>query len=517
MVKQIIYDAIVVGAGASGGWAAKELTEGGMRVLLMDAGETPRQKEWHIFKQDLLRKIKYRGKVDQRTLSMQRQPIQSKALAWEWNYHCFVDDIDNPYTTPEDKPFIWLRSRQVGGRMVAIAHGRQLYRLSDYDFKAASRDGYGEDWPISHADLAPYYGRVERWVGVRGTTENIPHLPDSACLPHQEMTYDEELFKTAVESRWSDRRVIPGRFAPPPSTVPSAQKTGRLTLRSNAIASSIILDTQTGKAKGVAFIDRYSHKTYEVFAKVVVLCASTLESTRLLLNSATRQHPNGLGNSSGVLGHYLMDHVNSVTVGGSIPQPQRFASKQPPGGFYIPQFRNIYDLHPDFIRGYGIQGYAARDVPEGSDRVPFAMRAFGEMLPRFENFVRLNSDKTDAWGIPVAHISCAFSDNEYAMAQDKLHTLKEMSEAAGFVVESETLTLAPPGMAFHEMGTARMGNDPKTSVLNKFNQSWDVKNLFVTDGSCFVSQGCQNPTLTIMALTIRACDYILEQSRKGDL
>jgi choline dehydrogenase-like flavoprotein len=518
MAKQIVYDAIVVGAGASGGWAAKELTEGGMRVLLLDAGETPRQKEWSLFKQNLYRKIKYRGKVDQRTLSLQRQPIQSKTSAWDWNYDCFVDDLDNPYTTPEDKPFIWLRGRQVGGRMVAKTHGRQLYRLSDHNFKAASRDGYGDDWPIKHADLASYYEKVERWVGISGTLENIPHLPDSVFLPPQPMTYGEELLKTIVERRWPDRHVIPGRTAPPPSTVPAALKTGRLTLRSNAIASHIIVDSNTGKVKGVAFIDRYSHKTYEVFAKVVVLCASTIESTRLLLNSATHQHPNGLGNSSGVLGHYLMDHVNSVIVEGSIPQPERFTPKQPlGGGFYIPQFRNIDDRHPNFMRGYGIQGSAARDVPEGADRVPFAMRAFGEMLPRFENYVTLNSDQKDAWGIPVAHISCAFSDNEYAMAQDKLHTLTEMAEAAGFIVESKNHTLAPPGMACHEVGTARMGHDPKTSVLNKFNQSWDVKNLFVTDGSCFVSQGCQNPTLTIMALTVRACDYILEQSRNGDL
>jgi choline dehydrogenase-like flavoprotein len=517
MAKQKFYDAIVVGAGASGGWAAKELTEGGMQVCLLDAGETPRQKEWFIFKQDILRKLKYRGKVDQRSLSLQRQPIQSQTFAWEWNYENFVDDIDNPYTTPDDKPFIWLRSRQIGGRMVVKAHGRQLYRLSDYDFKAGDRDGYGENWPISYEELAPYYTHVERWVGMRGTVEGIPHLPDSVVLPHRVLTDGEELLKVAVENQWSDRRVIPGRFAPPPSTVPTAQKTGRLKLRSNTIASHIIVDADTGKAKGVAVIDRYTGKSYQIFAKVVVLCASSIESTRLLLNSATPQHPNGLGNSSGVLGHYLMDHINSVKVTGIIPDPDCFARNQPTGGFYIPQFRNLQERHPHFIRGYGIQGSAAREVPEGCDRVPFSMTAFGEMLPRFENYVTLDPHQKDAWGIPVAHISCAFSDNETAMAQDQLETLKEMAEAAGFIVESENSTLAAPGNAFHEVGTARMGDDPKTSVLNRFNQSWDVSNLFITDGSCFPSQGCQNPTLTIMALTVRACDYILDQSRKGNL
>jgi len=516
MAKQVIYDAIVVGSGASGGWAAKELTEGGMRVLLLDAGETPEEKERIIFFQNLYRKLKYRGKVDQPTLSLERQTIQSKCYAWEWSCQYFVDDIDNPYTTPEDKPFVWIRSRQVGGRMIVKSHGRHLYRLSDHDFKAASRDGYGEDWPITHAELAPYYERVERWVGIQGTVENIPHLPDSIFLPPQEINEGGKLLKSALERRWTDRHVIIGRSAPPPSTIPSAQRTKRLTLRSNAIASHVIVDTDTGKAKGIAFIDRLSHKSYEVFAKVIVLCASSIESTRLLLNSSSSKYPNGLGNSSGVLGHYLMDHFNSVNIKGTIPHPERFPAHYPVGGFYIPQFRNIHDRHPDFIRGYGIQGSSERQLQEGVQVVPFQMVAFGEMLPRYENYVTIDPYKKDAWGIPVAHISCAYSDNEYAMAKDQLESLKEMAEEAGFIVESEGCTLAPPGMAVHEVGTARMGNDPKTSVLNKFNQSWDVKNLFITDGAAFVSQGCQNPTLTIMALTVRACDYILDNYRKGN-
>ena len=517
MAKQVIYDAIVVGAGASGGWAAKQLTEGGMQVLLLDAGETPEQKVRSIWRQNLMRKIRYQGKIDQRTLSMQRQPIQSKISAWDWNYHYFTDDIDNPYTTPEDKPFVWIRSRQVGGRMIVKTHGRQLYRFSDSEFKAASRDGFGMDWPINYRDLAPYYERVERWVGLTGTVEQIPHLPDSVLLPPQPMTKGEKLLKASVEDAWPDRHVIPARTAPPPSTIPAALKTGRLTLRANAIVRAVLVDTETGKAKGVSFVDRHSHKVHEVRANVVVLCASTIESTRLLLNSVSADHPQGLGNSSGLLGHYLMDHVNSIAVEGSIPQPECLTRNVPAGSFYIPQFRNVHDRHPQFIRGYGIQGTAAREVSDASDRVPFVMRAFGEMLPRVENCVKLDPHQKDAWGIPVVHISCAFSENEHAMAQDALETLKEMSAAAGFVVEAESQFLAPPGTAAHEVGTARMGHDPTTSVLNTFNQSWDVKNLFVTDGACFVSQGCQNPTLTIMALTVRACDYILKQSRLGNL
>ncbi|AGY58634.1 GMC oxidoreductase [Gloeobacter kilaueensis] len=512
MSKLPIYDAIVVGSGASGGWAAKELTEGGMRVLLLEAGESLRQKEWFCRWQDLTRKLKYRGRVDQRTLSLARQPIQSKCHAWDWHFAYYIDDLDNPYLVPEDKPFTWIRSRQEGGRMVVPGHGRQLYRMSDLDFKAASRDGFGDDWPIGHADLDPYYQRVERWIGIHGSTEHLPQLPDSLFLPALPMSAAEAHLKATIEGRWSERRVVSGRTGLPPRTLRSAQATGRLTLRTNAIASHVTVDPGSGKARGIAYIDRFSHKSYEALGRVIVLCASTIETTRLLLNSASDQHPTGLGNSSGLLGHYLHDHFNAVTVTGHIPEAKAEGAL-PPGGVYIPQFRNLQSQHPDFLRGYGIQAFAERQ-PQAHF---FQMKAFGEMLPRFENRVRVDSERRDAWGIPVARIECAYSDNERRMATDQLEALKEMAEAAGFEIESEQPDLAPPGTAVHEVGTARMGNSPRTSVLNKFNQSWDVKNLFVTDGACFVSQGCQNPTLTIMAMTVRACDYILDHCRKGNL
>jgi choline dehydrogenase-like flavoprotein len=444
-----------------------------------------------------------------------------------------------------------------------------LYRLSDYEFKAASRDGYGDDWPISYAELAPYYDKVEAFVGISGSTEGLEQLPDGKFLPPMKMTCGEWMLKTAVEKKWRDRRITIGRtamltqnhqgraachycgncergcttasyFSSPGSTLPAAAKTGRLTLRPNAVAHHIIVDTNTGKARGIAFIDRLTRKAQEVYGKVVVLCASTIESTRLLFNSATRQHPGGFANSSGVLGHYLMDHTYSVGLNGLVPAVAKFPYNFEDGrnnGIYIPKFRNVgNDKQKNFLRGYGIQASVSRGMlPTNLRSIPgfgsafkklvreaeappaFWMGAFGEMLPRKENRVTINQDKKDAWGIPVAHIDCQYSENEREMAKDQVTTMREMVTEAGFQITSVNPLLASPGLSIHEVGTARMGDDPKTSVLNKFNQSWDVKNLFVTDGACFVSQGCQNPTLTMMALTVRACEYIVDQHKKGNL
>lgn len=352
MPKQTIYDAIVVGSGATGGWAAKELTEKGLRVIMLEAGrklDPAKDFKMLAFPYDL----KYRNAIPQAQLLKKRQPIQSKCYACdEYANHLFVDDVDNPYTTAEGKPFDWIRGRQVGGR--TLMWGRQSYRFSDYEFKAATRDGFGVDWPIGHAELAPYYERVERFVGISGASEKLPQLPDSVFLPPMSMTCGEQLLKNAVESRWKERRVIMGRvamltqnhngraachycghcergcetysmFNTPGSTLPAAMKTGNLTLRPDAVCSHVIVDANTGRAKGVAFIDRVTKKAYEVYGRVVVLCASTIESTRLLLNSATRQYPNGLANnSSGMLGRHLMDHTYSVSIGGVVPAAAKY-------------------------------------------------------------------------------------------------------------------------------------------------------------------------------------------------
>lgn len=498
MAKEEIYDAIVVGSGATGGWAAKELTEKGMRVLVLEAGrKLDPEKDFneHTWPYE----VKYRGTVGSRTLFRERQAIQSKCYACnEYGRHFFVDDVDNPYTTANGKPFDWIRGRQVGGR--TITWGRQVYRLSDYELKAASRT-----------------------IG-RAAILTQKHNGRAACH------YCGHCDRGCTTSSY---------FSSPGSTLPAAAKTGRLTLRTNAVASHVIVDPKTGKAKGVACIDQTTRKAFEVFGKVVLLCASTIESTRLLMNSATRQHPAGLANSSGVLGQYLMDHIFQVGVGGLVPAVSNYPYNYDDGranGIYIPKFRNVNERHPKFIRGYGMQGGVQRGllpttmrqipgfgsefkkmVREAKDPAPFWIGMWGEMLARKENRVTINKDVKDAWGIPAVHIECSHGDNEKAMASDALDSLKEMVQEAGFEMTYANPFLAAPGLCIHEVGTARMGNDRKTSVLNRFNQSWDVKNLFVTDGACFVSIGCQNPTLTMMALTARACDYVVDQFKKGNL
>ena len=566
MAKDEIYDAIIVGSGATGGWAAKELAEHGMRVLVLEAGrQLDPLKDYteHTWPYE----VDHRGNVPSPQLFAARQPVQAKCYACnEYGSKFFVDDVDNPYTTAAGKPFDWIRGRQVGGR--TITWGRQSYRLSDIDLKAASRDGFGDDWPISYADLAPYYDKVESFIGVSGTVEKLPQLPDGNFLPAMKMTCGERLLKGAVEKHWPERRVTIGRtailtkphngraachycghcdrgctthsyFSSPGSTLPAAAKTGLMTLRPNSVASHVIVDPDSGKAKGVAFIDQNTKKAYEVFGKVIVLCASTIESTRLLFNSSTRQHANGLGNSSGVLGQHLMDHFYQITVSGYVPQTANYPYNYDDGranGIYIPKFRNLSEKHPKFIRGYGIQATSQRQMLPAAVRslpgfgsefkravrdpkapAPFRMSAFGEMLPRKQNRVTLNRSIKDAWGIPVVHIECTHSDNEFAMARDAHEQMQEMAHEAGFEITATSQRLGNPGLCIHEVGTARMGSDPKTSVLNRFNQSWDVKNLFVTDGASFVSTGCQNPTLTMMALTARACDYIVDEYKKGNL
>ncbi|MBS1787306.1 MAG: GMC family oxidoreductase [Acidobacteria bacterium] len=563
--KRKVYDAIVVGSGATGGWAAKVLTEKGMSVLVLEAGRQLDEKKdfrEHTWPYEL----KYRGLVEGSKYAP-RQPIQSRCYAAnEYGHHLFVDDIDNPYTTPEDKPFWWIRGRHVGGR--SITWGRQSYRMSDYDFKAAERDGYGDPWPISYADLEPYYNQVEDFVGISGSYENLPQLPDSKFLPAMKMTCGEHLLKKAVESKWDDRKIIIGRaailtkphqgraachwcghcdrgcsthsyYSSPGSTLPAAAKTGRMTLKPNSVVREIIVDTNSGLAKGVRVVNQLTKQERDEYAKVVVLCASTLESTRILMNSKSRQHPNGFGNSSGVLGQYLMDHMYSISAGGVVEQlfgSEYDFSDGRANGIYVPRFRNIKDKHPNFIRGYGMQGgvrvstdfFRGRQFPgfganfkkmvrEAKNEVSWWLGAWCEMLPDKNNKVTIDPKKVDAWGIPVLHIDCKHGDNERAMAKDALETIMEMGEAAGFKTQYSNLMPAPPGFCIHEVGTARMGSDSKTSILNKWNQTWDAKNVFVTDGACYASIGCQNPTLTMMAITARACDYIADEFKRGNL
>jgi choline dehydrogenase-like flavoprotein len=547
-----VFDAVVVGSGATGGWAAKELTEAGMRVAVLEAGPkiTPKDFTEHVEPYQL----KYQGHSPE---IVERRPIQGLVYACrESNYEWFVDDIMNPYTFEEDQPFHWIRMRVLGGR--SLSWGRQSYRTGDIDFKGASRDGYGIDWPISHADLVPYYEKVERYIGISGKEENLPQLPDSIFQPPMPMTCGEVLLRDRVRDKMGRivtigraavlTRPLNGRqachycgpceqgcitfsyFSSPFTTLKAAGATGRLTLITDAVASHITTDQKTGKASGVAYIDRTTRQPREVKATVVVLCASTLESTRLLLNSA----PGGLANSSGVLGHYLMDHIYGGGASADLRGLEAKAWYGPPrrpNGIYVPRFRNVgKDYHMNgVIRGYGYQGGSWPQFAFSSPGFGAAYKkavhekahwttnlgVWGECLPRYENYVELDRERVDAWGIPTLKIHMQWSDNELKLFDDARNQAAEMLEAAGGQDVRITGKPSVPGFCIHEIGTARMGADPKVSVLNGFCQTHDVPNLFVTDGAAWVSSACQNPTLTMMALTVRACEYIVDQRKKG--
>ncbi len=554
----VTYDAIVVGSGATGGWAAKRLAEAGLKVALLEAGRniSPREFTEHM----------PAYKLDYRNMSpeiVRTRPIQKMCYAcMEYNYDWFVDDLENPYSTPEDKPFTWQRLRIVGGR--TLVWGRQSYRLGEQDFKAASHDGYGEDWPISYRDVEPYYDAVEDYVGISGAPEGHPALPDSRFLPPMAMTCGEVRLRERVRERFG-RTVTIGRaavltrdhrgraachycgpcergcitlsyFSSPFTTVADALETGNCELFTDAVVARVNLVADSNRVQGVTYVHRESHRSFDVSARTVILCAQALESTRILLNSATDGHPDGLGNSSGLLGRYLMDHsVGAAASGefGDLPAgPLSASDPNRPTGIYIVRFRNLpgEKPHPRFIRGYGFQGRALPEfdfeaegfgasfkkaVHDGVHRI--RLTGFGESLPRYDNFVEIDPDLRDAWGIPALRIHMTHGPNEKAIMEDAAVTAAEMLEAAGARNITLNSQLAMPGMAIHEMGTARMGSDPQTSVLNPYNQTHDIPNLFVTDGACFVSSACQNPTLTMMALTVRACDHLIERFRKGEV
>jgi len=500
------YDVVIVGSGPTGGYAAKALSEAGLRVMVLDAGSSRLRSQATVLYDRLRRRLGYR--IEEDPAAIRRQRIQSSCYAWPTHPHGFVDDLDNPYTTEPDKPFSWIRSRQVGGRMVVRRHALQFYRFADADFKAGDRDGASPSWPISYADLETYYDRVERWMGLRGTVNGIAHLPDPFVASEMELNPAERRLKAAIEHTWRDRWLIPGRTASPPVPIVDALATRKCTLRTNAIVSRVMVDVDTAKVAGVAFVDRWTRRAQEVRAKVVVLCASPIESARLLLASATRQHPEGLANSSGAVGRYLMDHTVLAGSAGHISLTESDL-RGTSSWSYIPRFRNVRETNGRFVRGYGVQVFTEGRI--------CGLTVFGEMLPHQDNRVALDASETDSWGIPVARISCVHRDNELAMVDDQIDACREILDAANFECTNVPTRLSVPGLAVHEVGTARMGTDPKSSVLNSFCQSWDVKNLFVMDGSCFVSQAVQNPTLTMVALAARSCDYLSECYRRGDL
>jgi len=556
------YDAIVIGSGITGGWAAKELTENGLKTLVLEAGR-PIVPEQDYVEHVPAWEMKSRGLGDRRRLK-EEQPIQSTCYACdEWGSKFFIKDKEHPYTTAPGKPFQWIRGRQVGGR--SITWGRQSYRWSDLDFQANLRDGIAVDWPIRYADLAPWYDHVEEFAGITGEALGLLQLPDSKFLPPMAMNCAETAVRQAVAKYFGSERVLTigraavltqdhlGRaachycgpcergcitrsyFSSVNATLPAAEKTGRMTLRPFSVVHSVSFDPRTRRATGVRVIDANTRAAVEFKARVVFLCASTLESTRILLNSSTTEFPNGLANSSGELGHNLMDHVKGGGADCTIPGHEDHTEiGRRPNGIYMPRFRNVKTKHPEFLRGYGFQGGGSREGwSRGIKQIAFGPEfkrslrrdgpwrftfyGFGECLPNHDNYVQLDKDKVDAWGIPVLRIHCSYGDNERAIQKDMEMTAAEMLAAAG-AREIEPFTdHDPPGLAIHEMGTARMGCDPNTSVLNAHNQAHDVKNLFVTDGAAMASSSCVNPSLTYMALTARACDYAVQQLKKNEL
>jgi glucoside 3-dehydrogenase (cytochrome c) catalytic subunit len=560
--KPEAYDAIIIGSGMTGGWAAKELTEKGLKVLVLEAGR-PIEPDRDYVEHVPITEMKFRGMAD-RQATLKDQPIQRTCYACdELASKFFVNDTENPYTTDPGKPFAWIRGRQVGGKSIMWA--RQSYRWSDLDFEANVRDGIAADWPIRYADIEPWYNYVEDFAGITGQAEGLSQLPDGHFLPPMEMNCAEIAVKEAMARQYGRERVMTigraailtqthnGRaachycgpchrgcitrsyFSSVNATLPVAEKTGRLTLRPYSVVHSLIFDPQTRRVSGVRVIDGQTRKAMEFQGRTIFLCASALESTRILLNSATPEFSTGLANSSGELGKNLMDHIMGGGAEGIIPgflDRVQFGNR--PNGIYVPRFRNVSSKEKNFLRGYAYQGAAEREGWErgiqqsgfgaslkNSLRKPgrwkMTFGGFGECLPNPANFVEIDKERVDAWGVPVLKIHCEWRDNEKALLHDMMIQAAEMLAAAGTVEIRPFNHNSPPGLTIHEMGTARMGADPKTSVLNAHNQAHDVKNLFMTDGACMVSSSCVNPSLTYMALTARACDYAVSQMKKGEL
>lgn len=565
-----IFDAIVVGSGITGGWAAKELTEKGLKTLMVERGRPVEHRKDYIGEAIPPWKMHNRGKVDLQLVEDQYSVQRQNYAFNDATKHFFGNDRDLPYSTPDDKPFSWIRGNQLGGK--SLLWHRQSYRWSDLDFNANAVDGHGVDWPIRYKDLEPWYSYVEKHAGISGGKENIPVLPDSEFLPAFEFNNVEKEMKKRIEAKYTDRKLIMGRcahlsvpaqhhleqgrmqcqarnecqkgcsfgayFSTQSSTLPAALKTGNLKIATHAIVHSVIYDEKTKRATGVRVIDAETMETREYYAKIIFLCASTLGTTQIMLNSKCDTFPKGIANSSGALGHYLMDHLYAAGASGRVEGfEEDYYSGRRPTGPYMPRFRNVTDKHPKFLRGYSLSGGAQREnwgsfagkdgfgveyknaIKKAGGWI-FSLGGSGEMLPRYENSVSLHPTKKDKWGMPQLHIECSYSDNEIKMREDMANTAAEILTAIGVkdvVKHNASPKEWPLGLSIHEMGTARMGKDPKTSVLNGYNQAHDVPNLFVTDGACMASSAWQNPSLTYMALTARACDYAAKQFKAGKI
>ena len=559
-MQSATYDAIVVGSGISGGWAAKELTEKGLRVLMLERGRNVEHIKDYVNATKAPWEYLHRGG---RTKAMEEEypvlkrdyPLNEKNLAF------WVNDKESPYT--EVKRFDWYRGYQVGGR--SLLWGRQSYRHSDFDFAANAKEGVGVDWPIRYAEIAPWYDHVEKHAGISGSRDGLAQLPDGQFQPAMPLNCGEELIAGKLKKAFNGtRHLIPGRtanatkqlegrnacqyrnacwlgcpygayFSTQSSTLPAAAKTGKLTLKPWQIVTEVIYDKDKKRATGVRVHDAVTDQTTDYSANVIFLCASTLNSTWLLMRSATDVWPGGLGSSSGELGHNLMDHHFRCGAEGTLEGlDDKTTYGRRPTGFYIPRYRNLFGDKRDYLRGFGYQGSASRDgwsraVKElgvgGAFKDEMGLpgawsvgaTAFGEMLPNHANMISLDETKKDKWGLPVLKIDCAFGENERLMRKDMVADMADMLEQTGVKKVKTYDNECFPGMGIHEMGTARMGRDPKTSVLNSHNQVWDAPNVFVTDGSCMTSAACVNPSLTYMALTARAADFAVNELKRHNL
>lgn len=562
--KQNTYDAIVIGSGISGGWAAKELTEKGLKTLVLERGRDVKHGEYPTAMMESWQ-FEGRNKLSNADAAKQLKQARTGYTTHPASAHWFVNDLENPYT--EEQRFDWMRGYHVGGR--SLLWGRQSYRFSDLDFEANAKEGVAVDWPIRYADIAPWYDYAERFAGISGNQDHLPQLPDGHYLPPMEMNCLEKHVRARVAESFGGRAMIIGRaanltqahlgrgpcqsrnrcirgcpyggyFSSNSATLPAAYATGNLTLRPFSIVNQILFDKEKGRATGVRVIDTQTNDVIEFHARIIFSCASAVASTFILMNSTSERFPNGLGNDSGELGHNLMDHHFKVGAAGFTDDfADKFYRGNRPNGIYIPRFRNLNKetKQKDYIRGFGYQGGAnrtdwSRDIKELSHfgaglkadlTAPgpwrFGIGSWGECLPYHDNQITLNKNLRDKWGQPTVTFNCGWKANEYAMRKDMKASAVEMLEAAGLkeVTPFDDVVNSAPGNCIHEMGTARMGRDPKTSVLNQWNQIHAVPNVFVTDGACMTSASCVNPSLTYMALTARACDHAVSELKKHNI
>ncbi len=555
-----IFDAIVVGSGISGGWAAKELTEKGLKTIMLERGKNIEHIKDYVNANKHPWEFPHRGGRTQDMIA--NYPVLKRDYPLnEMNLDFWANEKDCPYV--EIKRFDWFRGYQVGGR--SLTWGRQSYRFSDVDFEANEKEGVGTDWPIRYKDIAPWYSYAEKFAGISGQKENWPMLPDGDFLPPMEMNCVEKDVAQRIKENFKGSRIMTiGRnanltiphnnrtncqyrnkcwlgcpfgayFSTQSATLPAAMATGNLTLRPFSIVTKIIYDKETKKAKGVEVLDAETNQTYEYFAKVVFICASAFNSTWVLMNSATDIWPNGLGSSSEQLGHNVMDHHFRLGASGRAEgYDDKYYFGRRANGIYIPRFVNYGNDKRDYLRGFGYQGAASRqgwqrniaELSIGADLKEalcepgawtMGITAFGEILPYHDNKISLDKNVKDKWGLPALAIDLEIKENELKMRKDMMTEGAAMLEAAGLKDVKTFDSGYGFGQGIHEMGTARMGRDAKTSVLNEHNQVWDCKNVFVTDGACMTSAACVNPSLTYMALTARAADYAVSELKKGNL